>query len=107
MDNYMNKNIKITKKADNVKTSIKSRSFSIYKSRSFSTYSINKIDNSKIIDKERISTIDIETIDFNNIQTPIAISIGFLNDNFEINTKLFIIDHQLLIKDSTKAINKL
>jgi hypothetical protein len=103
MDNYLNKNIKITKKDSN----IKSRSF--IKSRPFSTYnSINKINiDDKIIDKERISTIDIETIDFNNIQTPVAISLAYLNDNFEINTKLFLVNHQLLIKDKDKAINEL
>jgi hypothetical protein len=58
----MNKNIKITKRD----TNIKSRSF--IKSRPFSTYnSINKIDNSNKINIERISTIDIETIDFDNV----------------------------------------
>jgi len=39
--------------------------------------------------------MDIETIEYNNIQTPIAISSCGVN-NSKVESKLFIIDHLLL-----------
>jgi hypothetical protein len=51
-------------------------------------------------------TMDIETINFNNIQIPIAISsCGFHND--KVDTQLFLIDHTLLKCNQDLALQQL
>ena len=79
--------------------------------RSFHTSALNKKDllplkNCIIKTPELISTLDIETIDYLNEQIPIAISIAWIN-NEEIQSKLFLIDPNLLYKDYNKAIANL
>jgi hypothetical protein len=54
----------------------------------------------------KIGAIDIETIEFNSIQIPIAISFSY-NINEKIFTILKLIDYKLLLKDSDKAIKLL
>jgi len=56
--------------------------------------------------KISIATIDIETIQFNNIQIPISISFSY-NINDKIFTIFKLIDYNLLLKDSDKAIKLL
>jgi DNA polymerase type B, organellar and viral len=58
------------------------------------------------VHKMSITTIDIETIEFNNIQIPIAISFSY-NINEKIFTIFKLIDYNLLLKDSDKAIKLL
>lgn len=58
------------------------------------------------IQKMSIGTIDIETIEYNNNQLPISISFSYL-----VNDKIFtifkIINYDLLLKDSDKAVKLL
>jgi len=58
------------------------------------------------VHKMKIGAIDIETIEFNSIQIPIAISFSY-NINEKIFTILKLIDYKLLLKDSDKAIKLL
>jgi DNA polymerase family B len=58
------------------------------------------------VHKMSITTIDIETIEFNNIQIPVAISFAY-NINEKIFTIFKLIDYNLLLKDSDKAIKLL
>lgn len=58
------------------------------------------------VNKMKIGAIDIETIEFNNIQTPVAITFSY-NVNNEIFTLFKLIDHGLLLKDSNKAVKLL
>jgi len=51
----------------------------------------NKIDKLKLVNPTPIFAMDIETINFNNIQTPIAISSCSVN-NGKLDSKLFLIN---------------
>lgn len=57
----------------------------------------------QIIHKISIGTIDIETIEFNNNQLPISISFSY-NVNYKIFTIFKLINFDLLLKDSDKAV---
>ena len=102
MDDLANKNIKITKNI----TSIDSK-------RNYSTFlSFNRKHKKFIfpIPKDNlpikfnlISTMDIETIILNDTHIPIAISIAY---NYN-EKRLFLIDYDLLVLDTEKAIIKL
>jgi hypothetical protein len=54
----------------------------------------------------KIGTIDIETIEFNHNQLPISISFSY-NINNKIFTIFKLIDSDLLLIDSNKAVNLL
>ena len=58
------------------------------------------------VNKIKIGAIDIETIEFNNIQLPISISFSY-NINDKIFTIFKLIDYNLLLKDSDKAVKLL
>ena len=53
-----------------------------------------------------ISTMDIETMEFDGAHIPIAISTCYLN-NGKIENKIFLIQHKLLLINKNKAINNL
>jgi hypothetical protein len=103
MDLYKNSQIKIHK--DNNFT----RSLNgVNQIRSYHTNSIRPltkkmrhIDDSSQLDF--ISTMDIETIEYQGLQIPIAISIAF---NYS-ESKLFLIDKEFLLIDREKTINNL
>ena len=101
MDNYLNKDIKLTKKANNIE--IFNKPFK----RSYSTINYNNfitpIPNIPTIN-ENISTMDIETMEIKGKQIPIVISLAYVNSGNEIESKIFIIDHNLEID---KAVNNL
>jgi DNA polymerase elongation subunit (family B) len=67
---------------------------------------INPLKTPHTLHKMAIATIDIETIVLNNIQIPIAISFSY-NINEKIFTIFKLIDYNLLLKDSDKAIKAL
>jgi hypothetical protein len=54
----------------------------------------------------KIGAIDIETIEFNNIQIPVAITFSY-NINKKIFTIFKLINSDLLLKDSDKAVKLL
>ena len=86
--------IKIIKKANNVNPSIITNNLNkIINIRSYSTINYNNfitpINNNIPIIKENISTMDIETMEYNGIQIPIAISLAYLNNVNKINSKYF------------------
>ena len=100
MDNLSNKNIKITRNASVLESnSINNRKFEFLSKRYYhSSYCkenitpINTTKQKSTVSIGIISTMDIETINYNDLQIPIAISIAY---NYN-ESKLFIIDHKLL-----------
>ena len=58
------------------------------------------------VHKMKIGAIDIETIEFNYIQIPVAITFSY-NINNEIFTLFKLINYDLLLKDSDKAVKLL
>ncbi len=67
---------------------------------------IKPLKTSKNINKTSIATIDLETIQLNNNQIPISISFSYIFNN-EIITLFELIDHNLLLNNSDKAIKEL
>jgi hypothetical protein len=61
----------------------------------------------KLLSPKYIFTMDIETINFNNIQVPIAISSCGPDKNGNIESKLFLIDHVLLQNNTELALKQL
>lgn len=102
MDMVSNKNIKInrtkkTKKSKNVRT---------YHTDSKDSHSKNNYIRplgAKDAKNKIFSTMDLETMDFNGVQHPVAISIAY-NVN---ESKLFLIDKDLITKDLDTAVSKL
>jgi hypothetical protein len=54
----------------------------------------------------KIGAIDIETIEFNYVQIPVAITFSY-NINNQIFTIFKLINYDLLLKDSDKAVKLL
>jgi hypothetical protein len=123
MDEFKNKKIKITRNATNTsngfqttppkETGKKSSSFkqtpmnSVSSKRLFSSY-IKPIKASKINSTvKNFATMDIETINLNNNQVPIAISIAYLNAQQVIKTKVFLIDNNLFKSQPNDSIDLL
>lgn len=104
IDNLENKNIKLTSSAINNKLQHNTNK-SIIKRSYYNKATIKPLKNG-FLDKDTcklISTMDIETITFNNKQIPICISTSY---NFNSN-KLFLIEYNLLQTDMVKAVNNL
>lgn len=105
MDNYANKDIKITKRAlpnKNSKRLTSIRNYSTINNNNF----ITPIKNDYIVDKSKISTMDIETIEFKGIQIPILITVAYLN-GFNIEANKFLLDKDLFLESEFLAIKKL
>lgn len=107
MDLYKNRKIKITKNATNnkLKTCISPLN---YNKRSFHSstllnykHSIKPL-NITPVTPRNFTTLDIETITFNNIQIPILITL-----HNKINSKIFLIDNILFKLNPTQAIDNL
>ena len=99
MDNYLNKKIKIN-----------NNTAKISNKRNYSTRSntISPIKNNIVTDViEPISSMDIETIDYNGNQIPAAITLAYLDSGNQIFSKIFLIDINLLLKDKNLALTKL
>lgn len=106
MDVYLNEDIKINKNVS-LKTQtqlIKSPAIR----REYSTNSIKPFKNNIVSGiSNPISTIDIETIDYLGNQIPVCISMAYLSQENKVIGKLFLIDHNLLLKNAELAVNKL
>jgi hypothetical protein len=98
IDHLDNKNIKISSSALN------KRLFSTSARTSFKSPTIAPIpaDNHESV-ATPIGTLDLETININGVQECICISFY----NKELGSKLFLIDHNLLVTDSQQAIDNL
>jgi len=66
----------------------------------------NKVGKLKLENPVPIFTMDLETINFNNIQVPIAISSCGVNKG-KLESKLFLIDHLILTSDLELAVKTL
>lgn len=103
MDNLANKNINITRNAIS-----NNKKMDIFTKRNIHTKNNNDNItpliplNPNIDKKETISTMDIETMNYNGKQIPVCISIAY---NFN-EKKLFLIDSKLLKTNLDEAINK-
>jgi hypothetical protein len=100
MDHLSNKEIKVSSRALNRR--MFSTSCVAQKTFKSPTIAPIPVENHETVPTP-IGTIDLETININNIQEPICISFY----NKELGSKLFLIDYNLLEANSQEAINKL
>jgi hypothetical protein len=117
--NLNNLNIKIThnsismsRNLDSYNKSLQTRSYSTSTAKHWSKGLItplslvNKNGRLKLLSPAPIFVMDIETIKYNNVQTPIAISSCGVN-NSKQESKLFLIDHVLLNSNVDLAVKQL
>jgi len=100
MDHLSNKEIKVSSRALNRR--MFSTSCLAQKTFKSPTIAPIPVENHETVSTP-IGTIDLETININNIQEPVCISFY----NKELGSKLFLIDYNLLEANSQEAINKL
>lgn len=67
---------------------------------------IKPLKSPQTVNKMKIGAVDIETIEFNNIQIPVAITFSY-NINNKIFTMFKLINYNLLLNDSDKAVKLL
>ena len=114
MDNYLNKNIKINKNNNtaqiNKKYSTINNIVKLNQKRYYSTRfnTISPIKNNIVTNiAEPISSMDIETIDYNGNQIPVAITLAYIDNGNQIISKLFFIDFNILLIDKDLALTNL
>nr|YP_009739386.1 DNA polymerase 2 [Tricholoma terreum]QIC20230.1 DNA polymerase 2 [Tricholoma terreum] len=118
MDNYLNKKIKINKNntiqiSQKRNYSTKNNILKLIQKRYYSSTAkinsnISPIKNNIVTGiANPISAMDIETIEFNDNQYPVAITLSYIDNGYQIKNELFLIDFDLLLIDTDKALNNL
>jgi hypothetical protein len=118
MDNYLNKKIKINRNntvqiSQKRNYSTKNNILKLIQKRYYSSTAkinshISPIKNNIVTGiANPISAMDIETIEFNDNQYPVAITLSYIDNGYQIKNELFLIDFDLLLIDTDKALTKL